>query len=315
MGSDSAEIIVNLMRSSDAPPILFFGGYRVDEKAQSDFLNRWDSLQSENEREQILVEVGPLTAGQCADMMGRLVPAEREVLENQADELLRRTAGNPYLISPEGLTDDGLLDASPSPGFPDDRVDYGAVLPWKRELLARAHKRMLGWPDTHPIRQAFAAFRDANAGWLPEYMTFMALKEEHDLVSWVEWPTAYRDREPDAMAEAELGCIDCHTGEDGEVAPSMLSMCVDCHEEGYDTLAEEWIDETKAYETSLAELIAVLESSSLSEMEKTSLRTAKEALESVRKDGSRGVHNPDYVWEKMTKSIDDLEGIGTMGSE
>ena len=117
-------------------------------------------------------------------------------------------AGNPYLISPEGLTDDGLLDASPSPGFPDDRVDYGAVIPWKRKLLARAHKRMLGWPDTHPIRQAFAAFRDANAGWLPEYMTFMALKEEYDLVSWVEWPAAYRDREPDAMAEAELELAD-----------------------------------------------------------------------------------------------------------
>ena len=42
-------------------------------------------------------------------------------------------AGNPNLISPDLLVADGLLepfDVSPPP-FPQRRVDYGAVIPWK----------------------------------------------------------------------------------------------------------------------------------------------------------------------------------------
>ncbi|MBT8166321.1 MAG: 4-alpha-glucanotransferase [Acidimicrobiia bacterium] len=112
-------------------------------------------------------------------------------------------AGNPYLISPEGMVGDGLLDAVDPPDFPENRVDYGAVIPWKRELLAEAFERMLGWPPDHPIRSEFAAFRRANRDWLPGYTTFIALKETHDLVSWAEWPAEYRDREPEAIRTAE----------------------------------------------------------------------------------------------------------------
>src|SRR5262245_61441130 len=49
-------------------------------------------------------------------------------------------AGNPYLISPEALAQDGLLRPASWAGvsFPDDHVDYGAVIPFKRALLQRA---------------------------------------------------------------------------------------------------------------------------------------------------------------------------------
>ena len=46
-------------------------------------------------------------------------------------------AGNPLLVSPEGLIDDGLLERVDPPGFPDERVAYGEVIPWKIALLGQ----------------------------------------------------------------------------------------------------------------------------------------------------------------------------------
>ena len=111
-------------------------------------------------------------------------------------------AGNPFLVSPEVLAEEGLIDPPGAGGFPSERVDYGAVIPWKRELLKAAYRRLLSWDDTHPVREDFAAFKRHHHSWLPEYTLFMALKEAHDLVSWVEWPAALRDRRPGALAEA-----------------------------------------------------------------------------------------------------------------
>src|SRR3954451_18675653 len=47
-------------------------------------------------------------------------------------------AGNPNLISPERLAQDRLLtadDLAPLPRFPEDRVDFCAVIPLKRQML------------------------------------------------------------------------------------------------------------------------------------------------------------------------------------
>jgi 4-alpha-glucanotransferase len=109
-------------------------------------------------------------------------------------------AGNPNLISPEAMAADGLIDSGDPPAMPDDHVDYGRVIPWKQQVVAAAHERLLTWPEDHALRVAFDAFKRSQADWLGEFTTFMALKEAHDLVSWAEWPTEYRDREPAAMA-------------------------------------------------------------------------------------------------------------------
>ncbi|MGI9647394.1 MAG: 4-alpha-glucanotransferase, partial [Acidimicrobiia bacterium] len=117
-------------------------------------------------------------------------------------------AGNPNLVSPQALTDDGLIDPVDPPGFPDGAVDYGAVIPWKQDLVAAAYERLLTWATDHPLRRQFASFKRARRDWLPEFATFMALKQAHGLVSWVEWPAEYRDRDPEAMAEATRDLAD-----------------------------------------------------------------------------------------------------------
>src|SRR5437763_2487030 len=52
-------------------------------------------------------------------------------------------AGNPYLISPDLLIEDGLLQRGELqvPGFPAERVDYGPVIDFKTRLLQRAWDR------------------------------------------------------------------------------------------------------------------------------------------------------------------------------
>src|SRR5436853_2531258 len=48
-------------------------------------------------------------------------------------------AGNPLLISPDRLRQEGLLDAvPPERRFPDDHVDFNAVAAFKMELLRRS---------------------------------------------------------------------------------------------------------------------------------------------------------------------------------
>src|SRR5207249_7161562 len=53
-------------------------------------------------------------------------------------------AGNPYLVSPERLVDEGLLDAgdldSP-PAFSDQMVDFGPVIEFKQRILDTAWTR------------------------------------------------------------------------------------------------------------------------------------------------------------------------------
>src|SRR5258708_35631124 len=53
-------------------------------------------------------------------------------------------AGNPYLISPDLLLQDGLLtepDLADKPEFAESRVNYGLLIPWKLKLLQKAFNR------------------------------------------------------------------------------------------------------------------------------------------------------------------------------
>jgi 4-alpha-glucanotransferase len=113
-------------------------------------------------------------------------------------------AGNPYLISPELLLADSLLqpeDLEDMPAFPQDRVDFGAVIPWKIGLLDRAYSRFVSLPNG-PLHAEFAAFQQEKASWLEDFALFMAIKEANGGGSWVNWSQAMRNREPKSMEKA-----------------------------------------------------------------------------------------------------------------
>ena len=110
-------------------------------------------------------------------------------------------AGNPYLISLERLVEDGFLDAdalADIPDFPAERVDYGAVIPFKLERLTRAYRYFME-NKTGEQQAQFRKFCEAQAGWLEDYALFMACKEAHGGGSWSAWDEGIRARHPEAL--------------------------------------------------------------------------------------------------------------------
>jgi 4-alpha-glucanotransferase len=115
-------------------------------------------------------------------------------------------AGNPVLISLEGLIEDGLLqvdDISPMPDFPQDRVDYGMVITYHEMLLALASKRFREGSAQHLI-DAYRSFCREQAGWLDDFALFMALKSENNGHPWTEWDPSLVNRYPEALDAASI---------------------------------------------------------------------------------------------------------------
>lgn len=113
-------------------------------------------------------------------------------------------AGNPLLISPQRLVEDGLLDAADlidHPAFPAERVDYALVTPWKMALLCRAHAAFQT-PAGDMLREAYTRFAAAQRDWLDDFALFAALKEEHGGVAWTNWSPALAARDEPTLAQA-----------------------------------------------------------------------------------------------------------------
>src|SRR5512143_2784100 len=114
-------------------------------------------------------------------------------------------AGDPLLVSPEWLVEEGLLPAGAldgAPAFPDGRVDWDGVAPFRRRLLEDSfrHAKSLGGR----ILDEVARFADAssNAAWLSDWSLFAALRERNEGRPWTEWDPALARREEAALAAA-----------------------------------------------------------------------------------------------------------------
>ena len=114
-------------------------------------------------------------------------------------------AGNPLLISPEKLLEEGLLteeDFANLPAFPTEKVDFEQVAPIKIGLLKKACENF----KTHasPIQhKEFAGFCDSKAYWLDNYALFMTLKDDNGGASWHTWEPELVKRQPQALDQVQ----------------------------------------------------------------------------------------------------------------
>ncbi|MBE6962466.1 MAG: 4-alpha-glucanotransferase [Ruminococcaceae bacterium] len=96
-------------------------------------------------------------------------------------------AGNPYFVDLVTLKNDGLVTQdelnSVDWGSDPTRVDYKTIYDNRFVLLEKALQR--GWAQDE---KAVLAFAKENAGWLEDYVLFMALKRRFGMVAWTEWP-------------------------------------------------------------------------------------------------------------------------------
>jgi 4-alpha-glucanotransferase len=113
-------------------------------------------------------------------------------------------AGNPYLISPSLLIEDGLLtikDLSDRPQFEESNIDFGKAIEWKNTLLNRAYQNFKSSAKAK-LKKDFIAFTEEHSQWLDDYTLFMAIKDNQGGGSWISWPDkALRLREPSALVE------------------------------------------------------------------------------------------------------------------
>jgi 4-alpha-glucanotransferase len=112
-------------------------------------------------------------------------------------------AGNPLLISLEGLRDDGLLtdeDLANFPELPLDPIDFDRVEQLKLPLLQKACANFKN-RATPEQQEEFQKFCDRAAYWLDDYALFIALKNQvYNGANWNEWDEDLAGRNPQALA-------------------------------------------------------------------------------------------------------------------
>jgi 4-alpha-glucanotransferase len=113
-------------------------------------------------------------------------------------------AGNPLLISPAQLHEDGLLsddDLNRDIRFRPTRVDFGQVIDYKKGLLERAFDAFKRVPEGS-LRTEFIHFCRSSEWWLEDYALFRALKDAHGGIAWSDWEPRFAAREAQAIASA-----------------------------------------------------------------------------------------------------------------
>lgn len=112
-------------------------------------------------------------------------------------------AGNPLLISPELLVEEGYLDPeelSAPTGVQEDKVNFEEVEEYKKKILEKAWKR---FKFTSTGATGFEEFCMEHTVWLDDYCLYLALRKKFNNVNWVDWPAELRDRNPKALKKAE----------------------------------------------------------------------------------------------------------------
>lgn len=113
-------------------------------------------------------------------------------------------AGNVDLLSPELLERDGLVTSRMWAGksFPEGRVDYPAVTPFKAALLREAWNAFRGG-SAGELKAEFEAFVARESSWLNDYALFTAIREALGGKATTEWPSDLLRRKPVALAAIE----------------------------------------------------------------------------------------------------------------
>lgn len=107
-------------------------------------------------------------------------------------------AGNPYFIDLDTLAEKGWLtkEACEASDYGDNEsyIDYGRIYNSRFVLLKQAFLNSDILSD-----EKFTEFCKANQHWLPDYALYMALKNQNDGKSWIEWEEEIRLRKSEAV--------------------------------------------------------------------------------------------------------------------
>lgn len=106
-------------------------------------------------------------------------------------------AGSPFLLSPESLVQEGLLEETDlqAASLPlTDQVDYRETSREKETLFNKAYQNFQQNCPT-ALRQEFWQFYERESDWLDDFVLYTALKQHHENKPWHAWPPAYKLRQ------------------------------------------------------------------------------------------------------------------------
>ena len=108
-------------------------------------------------------------------------------------------AGNHYLIDLEALVEEKLLKkeelSSIRWSWSETKADFGLLYNNRLNVLRKAY-------DRFAAQEELDAFCAENAGWLPDFALFMALKDRFGGKPWYQWDKALKFRDGEALETA-----------------------------------------------------------------------------------------------------------------
>ncbi|MBN1123437.1 MAG: 4-alpha-glucanotransferase [Sedimentisphaerales bacterium] len=110
-------------------------------------------------------------------------------------------AGNPLLISPEGLYQQGWVSrqaVSETRISSNETADFQAAQRLKSGLFQNAFKQFRQSDD----RQDYKQFVTEHEDWLEDFVLFVALRRRYRRKPWSKWPREIRDRSKPALRQA-----------------------------------------------------------------------------------------------------------------
>ena len=125
--------------------------------------------------------------------------------ENSPYQSLSAFGGNPLLVSPDRLVEQGLLgrqDVELPISGGDGKVNYPAAARLKLRWLRRAFERFE--EDRHSGRRSeLDAFARSESFWLEDSSLFSAIQGKEGTSDWTRWNQELRTRQPDAVIRAQ----------------------------------------------------------------------------------------------------------------
>ncbi|MEJ6981831.1 malto-oligosyltrehalose synthase [Pedobacter sp. P351] len=111
-------------------------------------------------------------------------------------------AGNPLLISPERLADEGLLTKTFLKQYylkEKAAVDFAAAEKIKAKIFDEAYHNFC--TINTRLNPEFKQFCESQSEWLNDFALYLLLKQHHGGLPWYNWPDGYKLRETEALIQ------------------------------------------------------------------------------------------------------------------
>ena len=118
-------------------------------------------------------------------------------------------AGNPLLISPVKLLEEGFLsdeDLNNPPQGNPKKIDYGQAINYKKSILQKAYNNFKN--NSNGQEKDFEKLCKAHADWLDDFALFMACKDHHGGAVWSSWEKGLVQRDPKVLEEWKVKLSD-----------------------------------------------------------------------------------------------------------